>query len=369
MNDVTELKHFALTHARAQNIPRCEEILAGIDTDDGAQPGSWTWEWTRRGDALRLRGQLLDAVRHYTMARFPYVDGPARQIAHERALESFTAWAAGHRIDRLDVPLPGGRVTCWASGLSGTERRPLVLMCGGIVSTKEQWAPALAALARFGLAGVVTEMPGVGENGLRYDAGSWRMLPAILDAVADRARVTTTYAMTLSFSGHLALRAAAEDRRIRGVVTAGAPVHTFFTDTEWLKNLPKVTADTLARLTRTPAESLPGLLAPWALSPGLIGSLGIPVACTASRRDEIIPPGDVRFLHDHVRRLELVVHDDVHGSPRHVVETRLWALLSILRMHGVRDVRTGALRGVLRLLRARSRGTVRPGAEAAIAAP
>jgi hypothetical protein len=186
------------------------------------------------------------------------------------------------------------------------------------------------------------------------------MLPGILDAVAHRAQVATTYAMALSFSGHLALRAAAEDRRIRGVVTAGAPVHAFFTDTEWLKNLPQVTADTLARLTGTPVESLPDLLAPWALSPGLISSLDIPVACTASRRDEIIPADDVRFLHDHARRLELVQHDDVHGSPRHGVETRLWALLSILRMHGVRDLRTGALRGVLRLLRARTRGATRP---------
>jgi hypothetical protein len=360
MNDVTELKHFALTHARAQNIPRCEEILAAISTDDGAQPGSWTWEWTRRADTLRLRGQLLDAVRHYTMARFPYVDGPARRIAYDRAVQSFTAWADGQRIERLEVPLTGGRVACWASGMSGAEPRPLVLMCGGIVSTKEQWAPALAAVARFGMAGVVTEMPGVGENGLRYDAESWRMLPGILDAVAHRAQVATTYAMALSFSGHLALRAAAEDRRIRGVVTAGAPVHAFFTDTVWLKNQPQVTADTLARLTGTPVESLPDLLAPWALSPGLISSLDIPVACTASRRDEIIPADDVRFLHDHARRLELVQHDDVHGSPRHVVETRLWALLSILRMHGVRDLRTGALRGVLRLLRARSRGATRP---------
>ncbi|GFE13622.1 hypothetical protein Sgleb_16690 [Streptomyces glebosus] len=353
MNDVLELKHFVRTHARAQRIAGCQEILDGITGDEGARPGQWTGEWVRRADTLRARGQLLDAVRHYTMARFPYVDGPARQDAQDRCVETFSAWAADRRIERLELDLPGGRVMCWASGLSAAEPRPLVLMCGGIVSTKEQWAPALAAVTRFKMAGVVTEMPGVGENGLRYEADSWRMVPRILDAVADRAQVSSTYAMALSFSGHLALRAAAEDPRIRGVVTAGAPVSAFFAGLGRQQHLPRITVDTLAHLTATPADELPGLLAPWALGPDLIASLDLPIAYSASLRDEIVPAEDVRLLCSHARRLELVEHDDVHGSPRHVLETRIWALLSILRMHGVRGPRSGALGLVLRLLRAR----------------
>ncbi|MEU3990389.1 alpha/beta hydrolase [Streptomyces platensis] len=354
MNDVRELKHFARTHARAQRIAGYQQILDTITGDEGAGPGDWTGEWTRRADSLRARGRLIDAVRHYTMARFPYVDGPARQDAQDRCVQTFSAWAADHRIERLELDQPGGMVTCWAAGLSATEPRPLVLMCGGIVSTKEQWAPALAAVTRFGMAGVVTELPGVGENGLRYDADSWRMLPRILDAVAGRARVSSTYAMALSFSGHLALRAAAEDSRIRGVVTAGAPVSSFFTDLGRRQDLPRITAHTLAHLTATSVDALPGLLTPWALSPGLIASLDLPIAYSASLRDEIVPARDVSLLRTHARRLEVVEHDDVHGAPQHVQETRMWALLSILRMHGVRGPRSGALGLLLRLLRARN---------------
>ncbi|MFF9351715.1 alpha/beta hydrolase [Streptomyces sp. NPDC014734] len=362
MNDVLELKHFVRTHARAQRIAGYQEILDGITGDEGVGPGDWTGEWTRRAESLRARGRLLDAVRHYTMARFPYVDGPARQDAQDQCVRTFSEWAADHRIERLELDQPGGRVTCWAGGLSATEPRPLVLMCGGIVSTKEQWAPALAAVTRFKMAGVVTEMPGVGENGLRYDEDSWRMLPRILDAVAGRAQVSSTYAMALSFSGHLALRAAAADSRIRGVVTAGAPVSAFFTGLGRQRHLPRITVDTLAHLTTTSADALPGLLAPWALSPGLIASLDLPIAYSASLRDEIVPAGDVSLLREHARRLDLVEHDDVHGSPQHVRETRMWALLSILRMHGVRDPRSGALGLVLRLLRARNgKADRRPG--------
>ncbi|MDH6118811.1 esterase FrsA [Kitasatospora sp. GAS204A] len=353
MNDVRELKHFAQTHARAQRIAHCERILAGISTDEDGRPGSWSTEWTRHGDALRERGRPLAALRHYNMARFPYVDGPARALAHRRSLESFAGWAAGRSLERLEVALPGGRVACWASGLSAERPRPLVLLCGGIVSGKEQWAPALGALDRFGMAGVVLELPGVGENPLRFDGDSWQLLPRIIDAVADRAEVDTVYTVTLSFSGQLALRAAAEDKRIRGVVTAGAPVKAFFTDADWLARLPRITADTLAHLTGARVDELPELLAPWALEPALIADLDIPIAYSASRRDEIIPAADVRLLRDHARRLRLVEHDDVHGAPRHVAETRLWALLSVLRMHGVRGPRTAALGAVLRLLSAR----------------
>ncbi|MFI9162276.1 alpha/beta fold hydrolase [Kitasatospora aureofaciens] len=353
MNDLGELKHFAQTHARAQRIADCDRILAGIDGDQDGRPGSWAAEWTRHGDALRERGKLLAAVRHYNMARFPYVDGPARETARTRALDSFAAWAAGRPLERLEVEVGGRRVPCWAGGLSAERPRPLVLLCGGIISGKEQWAPALAALDRFGMAGVVLELPGVGENPLPYDADSWRLLPRIVDAVADRAAVDTVYTVTLSFSGHLALRAAAEDRRFRGVVTAGAPVGAFFTDADWLARLPGITADTLAHLTGTATGDLPELLAPWALEPGLIAGLEIPVAYSASRRDEIIPAADVTLLREHARRLHLVEYDDVHGAPRHVAQTRLWALLTVLRMHGVRGPRVGALGAVLRLLGAR----------------
>jgi esterase FrsA len=233
----------------------------------------------------------------------------------------------------------GHKVGCWAAGLSPS--RPLVLLCGGIVSAKEQWAPALLVLRRMGFAGVVTELPGVGENPLRYDAQSWRMLPGILDGVADRADVTRTYAMALSFSGHLALRAAAADRRIRGVVTAGAPVRAFFTDTAWQAALPSVTVRTLQHL----AGTMPS--ASWAIPHGLLAGLDIPVATTVSNRDEIIPADDVDALRAEVGRLWLAENDDVHGSPHHVRRTRLWSTHAVLRMHGGPALPRFALRALL----------------------
>jgi pimeloyl-ACP methyl ester carboxylesterase len=360
MNDVSELKQFIIVHARAQGIPRrvYEGVLGRIDTDDDGAPGSWAAEWSSAAAEAERHGDLLRACRFYNLARFPYVSGAARREAADKMTAAFDRWAASQPdIERLDVETGGGRVRCWASGLSASDRKPLVIICGGIVSPKEQWASILGPARRLGLAGVVTELPGVGENSLRYDADSWRMLPALLDAVADRADISRTYALAMSFSGHLALRCALEDQRIRGIVTAGAPAARFFADRAWRSKIPRITVDTLAHLTQVSPDESTDRLEGWALTAEQLSAINVPVYYLASRRDEIIPADETRFLTEHLRQLHLAETDDVHGSPRHVTETRLWCALSMQRVRGISNTQTAVLAGLLTLARAGRRLT------------
>ncbi len=354
MNDVEELKRFALVHARAQGIKGYPEVLARIHTDEPGTPGSWVHEWQRAGRELSAAGDHLAACQHFNMARFPYVDGPARADALDACVAAYDQWRTAEQpgIERFEVELPGGRVRCWADGLSTRDPKPVLLIMGGIVSIKEQWAQGLVPLRRLGLAGIALEMPGVGENTLRYGRSSPAMLSAVLDAVADRAQVDQTYALAASFSGHLALRCALTDRRVRGVASVGAPISGFFTDPAWHKQLPRVTVDTLAHVTGTPFEELSGQLPDWRLTEAELESLDIPVCYLGSNRDEIIPPGETALLRRHLRRLHLVEYDDVHASPRYIVESRLWTALSILRMRRARNLQraaVGTVWGVLRL--------------------
>ncbi|MGC9544523.1 alpha/beta fold hydrolase [Streptomyces sp. UG1] len=352
MNDIAELKEYVRVHARGQGIKGYRQVLDRIHCDEGDGPGSWVGEWCRAAERLTGRGNDLARSRHYALARFPYVDGPARREAQERCVEALDRWRTGQRgIERLDVELAQGRVRCWASGLSTTDPKPLLVVMGGIVTVKEQWAPLLAAVGRIGMAGVVTEMPGVGENELRYGPDSAGMLSALLDAVADRADVTRTHAITLSFSGHMALGCALDDLRISSVITVGAPVGTFFTDLDWRHRLPRITVDTLAHLTGTEPSGIVGGLGKWALTGEQLDRLDIPVHYVASLRDEIIPASDVQLLRDHVRALDLVEFDDVHGSPRHVRETQLWILASLLRDRDVRTMQSALVSLALRLRR------------------
>ncbi|QTD96708.1 alpha/beta hydrolase [Streptomyces cyanogenus] len=350
MNELAELKQHVAVHARGQRIADYRDILNRIRTDDGGGPGSWVGEWSRAAAVLEEHGKDLAAVKYYAMARFPYVDGPDRQEALERCVRAMDRWRGTQRsgIEPLDVQLQEGTVRCWAGGLSTSDPKPLLVVMGGIVSVKEQWAPMLAHVRRLGMAAVVAELPGTGENGLRYGAGSWRMLSGLLDAVADRADVSRTYATALSFSGHLALRCAVEDPRIRGVVTVGAPIGAFFTDHAWQKRLPRITVDTLAHMTGTVADAVPGALDEWALTREQLAGLDIPVAYVASRRDEIIPAADPELLRSGARRLDLVEFDDVHGAPHHVGEVQLWTTAALLHARGIRNAQSAVLGMLLR---------------------
>ncbi|WP_405649585.1 alpha/beta fold hydrolase [Streptomyces sp. NBC_00019] len=340
MNDVGELKEFTVVHARALQLPPelHQGVLDRVTNDEDGALGSWAVEWSAASATLAESGQLLPAFLCSAMARFPFVDGPARRAAYERLRSLFDRWRAQHPdIEPVRVKMPDGELVCWAGGLSATEPKPLLLVTGGIVSVKEQWAPVVLQAAQLGMAVVVTELPGVGENTVRYDWESWRMLPAVLDAVADRADVSRTYALANSFGGHLALRWAGRDGRLRGIVTSGAPVSDFFTDGAWQRRLPRVTRDTLARLTGVePGDeaALRGMLTDWALTPQELSGLDIPVCYSASLRDEIVPSGDPEFLRRHVRRLSLNEFDDVHGAPGHVQQTVEWTFGSLLAMRG-----------------------------------
>lgn len=356
MNDVAELERFVVLHARAQQLPpeQYRAVLDRIGNDEDGKAGSWAVEWSRSAAELRERGDPLAACRHWTMARFPYVDGPARQKALDNAVAAFDAWRTGQDgLDRLRVDTPRGELHAWATGLSATPARPLLLIMGGIVSTKEQWAPALALVRRLGMAGVVAELPGVGQNTRPYDEDAWRMIPDILDGIGAAAS-GKAYMLALSFSGHLALRAAAEDDRLRGLVLAGAPVRDFFTDPDWQRGLPRITRDTLGHLTGTEPEAVAGRVRDWALTDAELASVRVPVACVVSARDEVIPRSDVDLLTRVLPRVRLLEHDDVHGSPDHVAESQLWSVLSVLRMRRAKPLRRAVMRAALFAMRRRS---------------
>ena len=352
---ISEIKNFGALHAQAQEIALREyRALCADIADDGEGPSSWVAQWSKAAAQLEAAGRDLDACRYYNLARFPYPDSQAKQEALRKCVDAFNRWARDEpALESLTVDTPRGPVRCWAAGLNSDRPLPLVLAMGGIVSVKEQWAPLLTRLPGLGLAGLVAEMPGVGENTQQYDAESWKTVSALLDAVADRADAERTFALALSFSGHLALRCAANDPRIRGIATVGAPVRHLFTDPAAFSALPQITRATLTHLTGLDEPQLVDSLPTWALGDDELRALDIPVYYVASRRDEIIPPADPRLLAELVRGADVLEFDDVHGAPNHAALLRMWIIRSMLRTQGTNQRVLRIANTVLTVLRAR----------------
>jgi pimeloyl-ACP methyl ester carboxylesterase len=324
-----ELRRFVVLHSRAQQLDEAvlRQALDEIELDQGDGPTSWTAVWSRLADAA---GNGLDAIKLHNMARFPFVDGAARRVAHERCVDIFRSWAETRRIERWEFDKPV--FAAYAAGLG--QNRPVTIVTGGIVSIKEQWWRILALSRWLGLCVVATEMPQTGENRSDYGPSAPAMYERILNRLAGRADVSRVHLLAFSFSGQLALRAALTDKRIRRITTIGAPVHHYFTDPEWHRSLPLVTRTTLAHMLNCPPADLFERMRDWAMGPQELRELGIPVDYLASARDEIIPPAEYAFLQATLRHLNLLVLDDVHGSPNHSQLTALWITAYLLRGTG-----------------------------------
>ena len=362
MNHLDELREFARLHARGQGIKtrRIERALARIDNDEPGAPGSWARVWSAEAQQLAARGKPLEAARYFAIARFPHHGDPDRVTAQRGVVESFDAWRTrkARGIEKLEFTQDHGTVYAWAIGLDAPQPRPLLLIMGGIVSVKEQWAQLLPRFAKLGYATVVAEMPGVGENTLPYGRDSWQLIGFLLDQLKGRARDRDVSLLTLSFSGHLALRAASRDDRIGRILTVGAPIANFFTDEAWWPRVPRITKDTLVTLTGLSGEAAlteSFRHGGWALSIEELRAVRIPVRYVVSSRDEIIPAGERALLAENLTDVGFMEFDDVHGSPAHLGELRLWLLLSLLRTSGIEDRRTKALDTILGLRAARAR--------------
>lgn len=364
MRDLDELKAFVLLHSRAQQLDE-SGVRATLDAITGAGssgPGSWVYAWTMAGDAMAQKENWLEAARLYNLARFPFVASEAQRRAHRACIDAFQRWLADSRLPVERWTLADGAFKAYVTGLD--QNRPVLIVTGGIVSIKEQWGRFLQLADRLKRCVVVTEMPGVGENRLPYAMGSRSMFGAVLDALEGRADTRSCHLAAWSFSGHLGLAFAAEDRRVAGVTTVGAPIAEFFSDRRWFDQTPVVTRRTLAHVTGLSPDVLFEGMRDWALTPGRLARIRVPVFYQQSEFDEVIPQGEAAALARIAADLRVHRLPDVHGSPHHLDLTALWVAWSVLATHPGAGMRSRLVHLAWRL-----RSTMRPRKEYRNVAP
>lgn len=320
MHELSERADLVRLHSFAQGISAVEtdRILSRIATaDDG--PSGWSTVWSEEARHRLARGDAVGAIARFNLARFPYPHTEDGHAALRRCVAAAGDLAAAQGISRIEAD----GAAAWYQPAPSSESDPnLLVLCGGIVSIKEQWLSMAEIGKRMSMAILLAELPGVGENTSPYGPDAAERFSAMLDAAESRGRFGSVFALAMSFGGTVALQAAGVDPRIGAVFSVGPPIRHFFTDPGWWAKTPQTTKDALSSATGKPAEALPDFLPALALTDEQLGRIRVPVTDIVSLRDEIVPMADPELLESAVPTARAIAFDDVHGSPNHVPDTR-----------------------------------------------
>ena len=228
-------------------IEMCAPIReAAAQGNDGGTP-AFMREWVRMADRLaelagedEARGRLVSAGEklrraglYYTTAERMQGHGhPGRAQTYRKALDSVAKGLALTRepVERVTIPYEGKELAALYTRAAGDGRRPVVVYCNGLDSTKEllwfSWLPN--ALAKRGVSSLCVDQPGTGEalrlQELPATHESERWASAWVDWLEQQPEVDPTrIGMTgISLGGYFAPRAVAFEPRFAAGAVWGA---------------------------------------------------------------------------------------------------------------------------------------------------
>ncbi len=236
--------------------------LTSLDSDH------WAEQWGKMGAQHELKAEQLAlngaaaqeiadahfrAFNYYRIGRYPVTSTPGKMAAYRHALRNFlkAARCFDQPLKVVEIPFEGKKVVGYLQVPRGVARPPLVMHWGGVDGWKEDRLRNSRALHRAGFATFTMDMPGTGENPLRYaDPGAERTFSAAIDHLIARDDVDGTRIGVWggSFGGYWAAKLAyIEAERIKAAVNHGGGVHYGFQEA-WLR----------PALTRTASQYLLG---------------------------------------------------------------------------------------------------------------
>jgi 2,6-dihydroxypseudooxynicotine hydrolase len=278
-----------------------EEVTAGVERWE-----DWCRAWCARaamheglGRTALAEGHRLSAGEHLTRAAVCYhfskfvfvVDTAQMKAAHAKAVE----------CRNLALPLlapPGERVAIAYEGklLYGNLRKPLgatkppvVVMCMGLDSTKEEMDANENVFLARGIATLAFDGPGQGEG--EYDfaiRGDYEVpVKAVVDCVETRkdldgARVGL---WGVSLGGYYAPRAAAFEKRAKACIALSGP----FEWAEFYDRLPALTRDTFRVRSKSSSEVQARERAAALTLKDTARNITCPLFVVAGKQDGIVP--------------------------------------------------------------------------------
>ena len=278
-----------------------QEVTAGIERWD-----DWCGAWSGRAaihedigrktlaDGCRLSAgeHLTRAAVCYHFAKFVFVaDYGQMKAAHAKAVEcrNLALPLLDPPGERVAIPYEGGRLYGNLRKPRGAARPPVVVMCMGLDSAKEEMDSNEAVFLARGLATLVFDGPGQGEG--EYDfaiRGDYEApVKAVVDYVETRpdldgARIGL---WGVSLGGYYAPRAAAYEKRVKACIALSGP----FEWVEFFDQLPALTKDTFKTRARTKTDAEARARAATLSLKDAAKNITCPLFVVAGKQDRIVP--------------------------------------------------------------------------------
>ena len=225
---------------------RTEDAQQVVQALQSLEHDHWAKLWSDLGQRYEAKGDELTAAKadpreisetyylafdYFRIARYPTTTSPGKLQAYRESLRVFHK-AARHfspPLEVVEIPFQDKKLIGYLQIPQGVTRPPVVLQWGGVDGWKEDRQAASKALNARGVATMSIDMPGTGENPVRYiDPRAESTFVAWIDHLAGRSDVDGSRIAVWggSFGGYWAARMAyVEAKRLKGAVFQGGSVH------------------------------------------------------------------------------------------------------------------------------------------------
>jgi pimeloyl-ACP methyl ester carboxylesterase len=328
---------------RREDAQQVVDALTSLDRD------LWAQLWSKLGLAYEAKADARardgagapELAELYTLAfdycrvgRYPVPSTPGKEESYRHSLRAFRKAAKyfDPPLQVIELPFEGKTLVGYLQLPPGVAKPPVVMHWGGVDGWKEDRLRAAAFILRNGLASLTIDMPGSGENPVRYgDPAAERTYSAWLDHLAQRSDVDGSRVAVWggSFGAYWAARLAfVEAKRIKGAVFHGGNVHYGFQE-KWL--VPAFTTGGATYLfgagslleargramgTKTLEEFLAAVPSLSLKDMGLLDRPSAPILGINGKLDDQAPVADIYLLMEHGNPKEARIYPQGHHMGR-----------------------------------------------------
>ena len=278
-----------------------EEVTSGVERWE-----DWCKAWSARaavheelGRKSLADGYRLSAGEHLTRAAVCYhfskfvfvVDYEQMKAAHRKAVEcrNLALPLIDPPGERVQIPYEGRHLAGILRKPAGVARSPVVVMCMGLDSTKEEMDTNETGFLARGMATLTFDGPGQGEG--EYDfaiRGDYEVpVKAVLDFIGTRGDLDAARVglWGVSLGGYYAPRAAAFEKRIKACIALSGP----FEWVEYFDQLPELTRHTFQVRSRSRTMAEARDRAATLTLKNVAKKITCPLFVVAGKQDSIVP--------------------------------------------------------------------------------